>query len=151
MSHYHGCEYMCKFMAWCTHLNHDLYKQNSNKISNMSSKRIVEWDPGPIESNDPWVMFHTQCVGMIVVDGGLHPIPLDKMATISQTFSSAFLWLKSFVFWFKFHWTLFQRVQLTIRQHWFRWWLGAERQQAIIWTNADPVHLRIYVALGEVS
>ena len=25
----------------------------------------------------------------------------------------------------KFHWSLFPRVQLTIFQHWFRWWLGA--------------------------
>ena len=26
----------------------------------------------------------------------------------------------------KFHWILFLRVQLTLRQHWFRWWLRAE-------------------------
>ena len=31
--------------------------------------------------------------------------PVDKMAAISQTtFSNAFPWVKSFVFWFKFHW-----------------------------------------------
>ena len=24
------------------------------------------------------------------------------------------------------------------RRHWFRWWLGATRQQAIIWANVDP-------------
>ena len=35
-------------------------------------------------------------------------------------------WMKSFVFWFEFHWSLFLRVQLTIIQHWFRWWLGDE-------------------------
>ena len=36
------------------------------------------------------------------------------MAAISQTiFSDAFSWMKSFVFWSKFHW-----VQLTITQHW---------------------------------
>ena len=47
--------------------------------------------------------------------------PLDKMAVISQTiFSDAFLWVKSFAFWSKFHWSLFLRVQLTISQHWFR-------------------------------
>ena len=27
---------------------------------------------------------------------------------------------ESFVFWSRFHWTLFLRVQLTITQHWFR-------------------------------
>ena len=46
---------------------------------------------------------------------------LDKMVAISQTiFSDAFFWLKSFVFWLKFHWSLFPRVQLTTTQHWFR-------------------------------
>ena len=55
-------------------------------------------------------------------------LPLDKMATISQmTDSNAFSWIKTFVFWFEFHWRLFLRVQLTISQHWFRWWLGAEQ------------------------
>ena len=29
-------------------------------------------------------------------------------------------WMKSLVFWFEFHWSLFLRVQLTIREHWFR-------------------------------
>ena len=54
--------------------------------------------------------------------------PLHKMAAISQTtFSHAFSWIKSFVFWFKFHWSLFLRVQLTISQHWFRQWLGVDQ------------------------
>ena len=35
-------------------------------------------------------------------------------------FSDAFSWMKSFVFWLKFHWCLFLRVKLTISQHWFR-------------------------------
>ena len=44
-----------------------------------------------------------------------------KMAAISLTiFSDAFLWLKGFVLWLKFHWSLSLRVQLTITQHWFR-------------------------------
>ena len=29
-----------------------------------------------------------------------------------------------FKFRLRFHWSLFQRVKLTIFQHWFRWWLG---------------------------
>ena len=46
---------------------------------------------------------------------------LDKMATIPQTTSSnVFPWMKSRVFWFKFLWSLFLRVQLTMSQHWFR-------------------------------
>ena len=39
---------------------------------------------------------------------------LDIMATISQMiFSNAFWRVKSFLFWFKFYWYLFRRVQLT--------------------------------------
>ena len=53
--------------------------------------------------------------------GKLTHLPLDKMAAISQRiFSDAFLWMKSFVFWLKFHWSFFLRVQLTIFLHWFR-------------------------------
>ena len=48
-------------------------------------------------------------------------VPMDKMAAISQEiFSDAFSGMKSSVFWLKFHWSLFRRVQLTISQHWFR-------------------------------
>ena len=54
-------------------------------------------------------------------------LSLNKMAAISQTiYWNAFSWMKSFVFWFKFHWNLFLRAQLTIIQHWFRHWLGAK-------------------------
>ena len=34
--------------------------------------------------------------------------------------------MKNFVVWLKFHWSIFLRVRLTITQHWFRQWLGAE-------------------------
>ena len=47
--------------------------------------------------------------------------PLDKMVACSKTtFSHAFWWMASFVFWFKFHWNMFLRVQLMISQCWFR-------------------------------
>ena len=35
-----------------------------------------------------------------------------------------------------------------ISQHWFRWWLGAIRQQAITWANVDPVFCRHMASLG---
>ena len=74
-------------------------------------------------------------------------LPLHKMATISQsTFWNAFSWMKNFVFWFEFHWSLFLRVQLTIFH--LDSGLAPIRRQAIIWTNAGPVHWRIYAALG---
>ena len=44
----------------------------------------------------------------------------DKMAAIFQTtFSNAFFWMKICKLWLRFHWSLFQMVQLTIFQHWF--------------------------------
>ena len=46
---------------------------------------------------------------------------------------------KSFVFWSKFHWSLFLGVENG---------LVMNRRQAIIWTNADSTHWRIYAALG---
>ena len=47
-------------------------------------------------------------------------LPLDKMAAFSQTtFSNAFSWMKCLVFWLKFHWSLFLRVQFTITQRGF--------------------------------
>ena len=50
------------------------------------------------------------------------------MDAISQTiFSSAFSWMKMFEFRLQFHWSLFLRVQLTIFQHWLRWWLVADQ------------------------
>ena len=53
--------------------------------------------------------------------GILTHLPLDKMASISQTtFSNAFSWMINLILRFKFHWSLFLRVQLIITQHWFR-------------------------------
>ena len=58
---------------------------------------------------------------VFVMDSILTHLSLDKMAAISQTiFPAAFSWMKSFVFWLKFHWNLLLRVQLTITKHWFR-------------------------------
>ena len=79
-----------------------------------------------------WPPFHRRYFQMHFRDIITHPCPntcksilthwgQDKMAGISQTTcSNTFCWMNSFVFWLKFHWSLFQRVQLTITQHWFR-------------------------------
>ena len=40
------------------------------------------------------------------------------------------------------------RVQLTIFQHWFREWLGADQATTIIWTHDGLVWWRIYASLG---
>ena len=50
-----------------------------------------------------------------------HISPWTKWPPFWQTtFWNAFSWMKSFVFWIEFHWSVFLRVQLTITQHWFR-------------------------------
>ena len=50
------------------------------------------------------------------------------MAAISlTTHSNALSWIKMFKFRWKCHWSVYIRVQLTIFQHWFRKWLGAEQ------------------------
>ena len=74
------------------------------------------------------------------IDAEIYAVDLD--ISKQTTFSNAFSWMKSFVFWFDFHWSLFREVQLTIRRHWFRYWLGLEQ------ATSDPVHWRIYAAQG---
>ena len=44
-----------------------------------------------------------------------------------DVFQNVFSCMKMYEFWFKFHRSLFLRVQSTIFQHWFRWWLGADQ------------------------
>ena len=73
---------------------------------------------------------------------------MDKMAVISPDDIFRFSWMNSFVFWLKFHWSLFLRVQLTISSFGLDNGLAPNRRQAIIWTNADPIHWRIYAAPG---
>ena len=73
----------------------------------------------------------------------------DKIDAISQTTSSsAFSLMKMFEFRLKFHWSLFLRVQLTIFQHWFRWWLGAVQATSHYLNQWWLVYWRIYASLG---
>ena len=71
------------------------------------------------------------------------------MDAISQTtFSSAFSWMKMFEYRLKFHWSLFLRVQLTISQHWFRKWLGADQATSHYLDQWWLDYQRIYASLG---
>ena len=86
----------------------------------------------------------------VPIDGlaPLTPWGREKMAAISQsTFLIAFSSMKMFESRLKFYWNLF-RVQFTNSHHWFRWWLGPHRRQAITWTNDVSIHWRIYVSSG---
>ena len=73
----------------------------------------------------------------------------DKMDAISwTTFSNAFSWIKMFEYRLKFHWSLFLRVQLTISQHWFRKWLGADQATSHYLDQWWLDYRRIYASLG---
>ena len=73
----------------------------------------------------------------------------DKMDAISQTtFSIAFSWMKIFEYRLKLHWNLFLRVQLTIFQHWFRWWLGVSQATSHYLNQWWLVYRRVYASLG---
>ena len=52
-----------------------------------------------------------------------------------------FLRKKTSVFWFEFHWSLFLGVRLVNG-------LMLSRQQAIVWSNDDPIHWHIYALPG---
>ena len=57
--------------------------------------------------------------------------------------------MKRFVFQFKFHWRLFLRFEFTKPSIGLDNCLAPYRRQAIIWTNTDLIHWRIYAVLGE--
>ena len=71
------------------------------------------------------------------------------MSAFSQTiYSDVFSWMKSFVFWLKFYWSLFLRVQLTVNPALVNNGLVLNKRQVTILTNAESIHWRIYAALG---
>ena len=81
-----------------------LHGISPHSILNQPRTEIYQWEKWP---------YHFQ--------SKLTHLSLDKMAAISQMiFSDEFVWMKSFVFWLKFHRGLFLKVQLAIIQHWFR-------------------------------
>ena len=60
--------------------------------------------------------------------------------------SNAFYWKWVFVFRSKFTWSFRLRMQLTKRQHSFKWWLIG--RQTITRPNDDPIRRRICALLG---
>ena len=53
-------------------------------------------------------------------------VPGQSGRLFANSFSDAFLWKLSFVFWLNFHWSLFARVQLSVSLHWFWWRHGTD-------------------------
>ena len=67
----------------------------------------------------------------------------DKIDAILQTaFSKAFSEMKMLLFRLKCHWSLLLRAKLTIFQHWFRKWLGAEQANYLNqWWPSSTMHM----------
>ena len=73
----------------------------------------------------------------------------DKMDTISHTIhSNVPCSIKMFEFRIRFHWSLFLRFQLTISQHWFWWWLGADQATSHYLNQWWLVYRCIYTSLS---
>ena len=54
----------------------------------------------------------------------------------------------NYEFQLRCHWSLFLKVQLTIFQHWFRQWLGADQTISHYLNQWWLVYWRIYASLG---
>ena len=65
-----------------------------------------------------------------------------------DTFKRISLNEKMLEFRSKFHWSLFLRAQLTISQHWFWWWLGANHATRHYLNHPWLVYRRIYASPG---
>ena len=78
----------------------------------------------------------------------------DKIATILKTtFSNAFSLMKMYEFNLIFHWSLVLMLELTIFQHWFIKWLGADQATSHNLNQWWLVYWHIYTSfsLNELS
>ena len=74
----------------------------------------------------------------------------DKMCMILQTtFSNAFYWMKIYDLRLIFLRSLFLRVQSTIWQHWYRWWLGTDQATSHYLNQWWLVYWHMYVSLSQ--
>ena len=74
------------------------------------------------------------------------------MAAVFQTtFLNGFSWIKIYEFRLKFLWSLFLGAQLTIYQHWFRKWLGADQATSHYLNQWWLIYWRIYASLGLIE
>ena len=69
-------------------------------------------------------------------------------AILQTIFWNALSWIKMLWFLYTFHWNIFPRVQLTIFQHWLRWWLGADQAASHYLNQWWLFYWRMYASLG---
>ena len=79
------------------------------------------------------------CIGLHWQNGRYFP---DK------NFKWIYLKMKVYAFRLRFNWSLFQKVQLTIFQHWFREWLGADQATSHYRNQWWWVYWRMYASFG---
>ena len=110
--------YTCRMEQICELEN--LWPEISN---NLKTVWVLTWIQSEIHILIQQIMANCQRAhpGMSLVNSSP---PGQNGLHFTDNILDAFSWMKSFVFWSKFH--LLLRVHLTITQHWFRWWLGAE-------------------------
>ena len=74
--------------------------------------------------------------------------PRQNGRLFQRTFSNAFSWMKTYEFWLKFRRSMFPGIKLTILQHWFRKWLGADQASSHSLNQWWLAYWRIYASLG---
>ena len=70
------------------------------------------------------MMEYLQALLSLHIHGLTHPPGQNGRRFADDIFRCIFV-NENFIVWFKFHWSMFLRDQLTIIKHEFRWWLGA--------------------------
>ena len=109
----------------------------NRKILNCGWKNC-QWNALQIISNFQYILL------TVLTHWGLDEID----AILQTTFSNAFSWMKMYEFRLRFHWNLFPGIQLTIFQHWFRWWLGADQATSHYLNQWWLFYWCIYASLG---
>ena len=115
-----SCRDKCKIVTWSDHFikeeQHAFLKDLNYELINLpwdcsqvylcstlgSSLWVRGWLMWALKSWTKWPTFHI------------------------QSFWNAFSWMKTFVFWFEFHWSLTPHVQQALNQHRLRQWLGTK-------------------------
>ena len=117
-THTHIYIYIYIYICPVTHAHTNIYSTGPLKVIPNHAIMMTLWQ----ENASGLLWFPSQRVNVVglwcflcfIMDKLVTHCGRDKMDAISQTtFSNAFSWMKIFEFLFKFHWSLFLRVQLT--------------------------------------
>ena len=143
-----------------------LYVLDPQVFADVSGQSFLKAARGDVDGPHGWnIQYHGRLVGRcgniwlaivmpkynlpLVLFSGLTHWDRNKMAATFQTiFSNTYSWMKIYEIGLRFHWSLFLRVQLTIFQHWFRYWLGADQATGHYLNQWWIIYRRIYASLG---